>query len=113
MREKEKSFLSVPSQSKVGNSKKIAKNSKNQKTSLCLLLNLKRDGTGLEWEKKNILVPIHSNPTRNRKFQKNSKKMQKIKKHYYGFISTQNEVGQAEIERKKIHRYDPFILDPE
>ena len=39
--------------------------------------------------------------------------MQKIKKHYYGFISTQNEVGQAEIERKKIHRYDPFILDPE
>ena len=27
--------------------------------------------------------------------------MQKIKKHYYGFISTQNKVGQAEIERKK------------
>ena len=27
--------------------------------------------------------------------------MQKIKKHYYGFILTQNGVGQAEIERKK------------
>ena len=27
--------------------------------------------------------------------------MQKIKKHYYGFISTQNGIGQAEIETKK------------
>ena len=40
--------------------------------------------------------------------------MQKIKKHYYGFILTQNGVGQAEIERKKkIQRSDPFILDTE
>ena len=27
-------------------------------------------------------------PNRNRKFQKNSKKIQKIKKHLYGFISS-------------------------
>ena len=27
--------------------------------------------------------------------------MQKFKKHYYGFISTQNGIGQAEIETKK------------
>ena len=28
--------------------------------------------------KKNVIVPIHSNPTQNREFQKNSKKIQKI-----------------------------------
>ena len=37
-------------------------------------------------EKKNILVPIHSNTTRNREFQKNNQKLQKIKKHCYGFV---------------------------
>ena len=31
-------------------------------------------------QKKNVIVPIHSNPTRNREFQKNSKKIQEIKK---------------------------------
>ena len=30
--------------------------------------------------KKNVIVPIHSNPTQNRGFQKNSKKIQKSKK---------------------------------
>ena len=37
-------------------------------------------------------VPFRSNPTRNRKFQKNSKKIQKIKKYHYGFISSQNRL---------------------
>ena len=37
---------------------------------------------------------------RNRKFQKNSKKIQKIRKHYYGFFSSQNMLGKAEKERK-------------
>ena len=31
-------------------------------------------------QKKNVIVPIHSNPTRYREFQKNSKKIQEIKK---------------------------------
>ena len=39
--------------------------------------------------------------TRNRKFQKNSKKIQKIKKHHYGFSSGQNKLGKAMKERKK------------
>ena len=38
-------------------------------------------------KKKKIIIPIHSNPTRNRDFQKNSKRMQKIKKHHSGFIT--------------------------
>ena len=44
-------------------------------------------------KKKKVIVPIHSNPTRNREFQKNSKEMQNIKKHHYGFISSQNGTG--------------------
>ena len=46
-----------------------------------------------DFNKKKVIVPIHSNPTRNREFQKNSKEMQNIKKHHYGFISSQNGTG--------------------
>ena len=31
---------------------------------------------------------------------KKSKKIQKIRKHYYGFFSSQNTLGKAEKERK-------------
>ena len=51
-------------------------------------------------EKK--IVPMSFYPTCNRKFQKNSKQIQKIKKHHYGFSSSQNKLGKAEKERKKI-----------
>ena len=96
------SFRSIQPQPEIGNSKKIAKEiQKMKKKSLWLLFKPKRDGKGWEWEKKNILVPIHSNTTQNRDFQKNSQKLQKIKKHYYGFISTKNGIGLVEIERKK------------
>ena len=51
-------------------------------------------------ENKKKIVPTSSYSTRNRKFQKNSKKLQKIRKHYYGFFSSQNMLGKAEKERK-------------
>ena len=38
-------------------------------------------------------VPFHFYPTRNRKFQKNSKKIQK---YHYGIISSQNRLENAE-----------------
>ena len=45
-------------------------------------------------------VPFRSHPTlRNRKFQKNSKKIQKIKKYQHGFISSQNRQENTEKER--------------
>ena len=44
-------------------------------------------------------VPFRSYPTRNRKFQKNSKKIQKIKRYHYGFMSSQNRLENAEKER--------------
>ena len=50
--------------------------------------------------KKKIIVPISSYQTRNREFQKNSRKIQKNKKHNYDFFSSQNGLGEAEKERK-------------
>ena len=42
---------------------------------------------------------------------KNSKKIQKIEKHHYGFFSYQNGLGEAEKERKK-KCSDQFLPDP-
>ena len=43
-----------------------------------------------------IIVLFRSYTTRNRKFLKNRKKIQKIIKYYYGFISGQNKGESAE-----------------
>ena len=52
-------------------------------------------------ENKNFhSVPFRFYPTRNRKFQKNSKKIEKTKQYHYGFISSQNWLENAEKERK-------------
>ena len=51
-------------------------------------------------EKIRIIIPFCSNPTHKRKLQKNSKKIQKIKKYHYGFISSQNRLEIAANERK-------------
>ena len=37
---------------------------------------------------------------KNRKFQKNSKKVEKVKKYHYGFIPIQNRLAKNEKERK-------------
>ena len=50
--------------------------------------------------KKYLSVPFRSDPTRNRNFQKTSKKIQNIKKYHYGFISVQNRLEEAEKNRK-------------
>ena len=113
MREKEKSFLSVPSQYKVGNSKKIAKNSKNQKTSLWLLLNLKRDGTGWDWEKKNSsLRSIHSRPGVGIS-KKIAKKLKKLENINMASSQAKTGTGEAENMEKKNSRSDPFQPNPE
>ena len=44
---------------------------------------------------------MSSYPTRNRKFQKKAKKIQKIKNHHFGNFSCQNKLGNAEKEKKK------------
>ena len=45
-------------------------------------------------------VPFRSYTTRNRKFKKNSEKIQIIKKYPYGFLSSQNRFEKAEKETK-------------
>ena len=67
-------------------------------------------GKGCEREKIKIVVPFRPYPTRNRKFQKNSKKIQKIKIYYYGFILSQNRLGKDEKVRIKI--FVPFCSVP-
>ena len=51
--------------------------------------------------KRKIIVSFRSELKRYRKFKKNSKKIQKIKKkNHYGFISNKNRLGNAEKEEK-------------
>ena len=64
-----------------------------------------------EKEKKNFSPEFRSYPTRARKFQKNSKKIQKTQKLHFGFISIQIEMKLAEKERKKFYSRIPFTLD--
>ena len=56
-------------------------------------------GKGREGEKINIIGPFRSYPKRNRKLKKNSKKIQRSKKYYYGFISSQNRLENADKKR--------------
>ena len=52
-------------------------------------------------ENKNYrYVTFRSYTTRNRKFQKNSKKIRKIIKYYNDFVSSQNKGENVEKERK-------------
>ena len=47
-----------------------------------------------------IIILFRFYLTCNRKFQKNSKKIQKVKKYHYGFISSENRLEKEEKERK-------------
>ena len=55
---------------------------------------------------------MSSYPTRNIKFLKNRKKIQKTKKNHYGFFSGQNRSEIDENERKK-NSSDEFLPDPD
>ena len=57
-------------------------------------------GKGFEREKIKIVVLFRSYPTCNRKFQKNRKKIEKIKKYHYGLISSENRLAEDEKVRK-------------
>ena len=53
---------------------------------LWTLLKPKQGGKGRGREKIKMIVPFRTNSMRNRKFQKNSKKIQEIEKYHYGFF---------------------------
>ena len=64
------------------------------------------------WEKK-FLVLIHSKPTRNREFQKNSKKIKKLKNINMASFQAKTGRGRLRIWEKKNSRSDLFQPDPE
>ena len=91
-----KNYRSVPTRRVIENSKKIAKKFKKLKNSIMDSFQAKiRPKRQRKREKKNNCFVL-SNPTRNRKFQKNSKKILKIKKYHYDFISRKNRLEKAE-----------------
>ena len=61
--------------------------------------------TKISWKRmrkgeNKIIISFRSYPTHNRNFRKNCKKIQKIKKYHYGFISIQNRLEEVEKNRK-------------
>ena len=74
---------------------------------------VKMGGEWLRKREKKIIVSINSCPARKRIVKKKCKKNKKIKKHRYSFFSSQNGLGEAELERKKNYRSDQFLPDPE
>ena len=73
---KKLSFRSIPTRPEIGNSKKVTK-----KLKIILMASFEaetgRDRQRAIPKKKKVIVPIHSNLTRNWDFQKNSKDMKK------------------------------------
>ena len=66
-----------------------------------------------ESEHKRIIVPILPTLLRIENSKKKKEKVQKIKKHHSGFISSQIWLGKAEKVSKKILSFRPFLLDLE
>ena len=80
---------------------KIPKKSKKiKKIPLWLLFKVKQVEKCPEREKIKIIGLFRSYTTCNRKFQKNSKKIQKILKYYCGFISSHPKSEQTEKQEK-------------
>ena len=81
------SFRFVPTQCVIENFKQIAKKLKNlSKKSRGFFSSKNYSEMAKKETKIQIIVSFRSYPMRNRKFQKNRKKIQKIIKYYYGFI---------------------------
>ena len=100
-------LCSVPTRCVIENSKKITKV---LKSTIVASFQAKICWKRL-WKRENkIIIPFHSYPTRDRKFQKNSKKIQKIERYHYGFISS-FLVGKVQ-ERVKIKIIVPFCFYP-
>ena len=94
------SFRSIPTWPILKNSTKIAK--KFEKLENWIMASFKPKQVGKARERVNIkiIIPISSYTTRYTESQKNSKKIQKIKKHHCGFFSSQNRSGKPEKEWK-------------
>ena len=66
----------------------------------------------LRKRKNKTIASFRTYPNRNRKFQKSSKKIQKIKKFLSGFISSQNRMEKSEKERQQNYRFVSCLPEP-
>ena len=94
-------YISLLPDTKLKIPRKQQKNSKKSKYTIMPLFQAKIGVVKCrERENLKIIVPFRSNPTRNRKSQKNSKKIQKFKKYHYAYITSQNRLEMDEKQRK-------------
>ena len=94
------SFRFVPAQRVIENSQNIAKIFKKLKNPVMASFQAKIVWKRLKKREIKIIVSFRSYSTDNRKFQKNSKIIQKIQIYRYGFISGQNSLEKVEKGRK-------------
>ena len=89
------SFRFVPTQRVIENSKKIAKNFKKLKNPVMASFQAKIGWKRLKKREKKIIVSFRSYPTDNRKFQKNSKNIQKNSKIPLRLLLKPKQVGNG------------------
>ena len=82
-----------------------------KKIPLGLLFKPKHEGKDRKREKTKIIIPINSYPTRNRKIQKSSKKIQKNYKTTFGLLFKPCWERPRKRESKN-YRSDQFLPDP-
>ena len=87
------------------------KQQKNSKIPLWIHFKPKQAGIVLERKKIKIIVPFRSNPTRNRKFQKNSKKFKKLKNTIIDSI--QAKIGWNSLRKIENNNYSSVPFQPD
>ena len=93
-KKKKKSFRWVPTRPRIENFKKIAKKFKKLENNIVASFQAKIEcKKPRDRETKKKIVPMCSYLNRNRKFPKNSRKIQKIRKQHHRFFSNQNRMG--------------------
>ena len=96
-----KNYRSVPTRLQIENSKKkFQKHSKNKKNTIVASFQAEISWKMLKRRKIKIIVPFRSYPMRNWKFQKNNKKIQKIKMYHNEIISSQSRLEKDGKNRK-------------
>ena len=103
----------VPTRPEIENFKKLEKEFKKLINTIMASFHGKIGWKRLRKRENKIIIPFLSCPTRNRKLQKNRKKIQKIQKYHYSFFSSQNMLEKSEKEKKWIISFRFVPTQPE
>ena len=115
-RKSEKKKIIVPTTSYLTRNRKLKEIAKKFKKIKNIIMASCQAKMGGEWlrqrEKKLSFRSIPTRPGIENWKKKNSKKIQKIKKHHYGFLSSQNKLGKAEKVWKEKLSFRSFPTQP-